>query len=100
MRTGFRPRTMQCNAPRSTTRRRRTCNDLQFFSCRAPPSFLICCLARDVGQKSKAVKARSKQENIMKNQLFGLAAGVAAALAFAGIAVAQEKVVNVYNWSD
>jgi putrescine transport system substrate-binding protein len=36
----------------------------------------------------------------MKKQLFGLAAGVAAALAFAGIAVAQEKVVNVYNWSD
>jgi putrescine transport system substrate-binding protein len=57
-------------------------------------------LERDVGQKSKAVKARSKQENIMKKQLFGLAAGVAAALAFAGIAVAQEKVVNVYNWSD
>jgi len=36
----------------------------------------------------------------MKKQLFGLAAGMAAVLVFAGVATAQEKVVNVYNWSD
>jgi putrescine transport system substrate-binding protein len=36
----------------------------------------------------------------MRKQLFGLAAGVAAVLTLAGVAAAQEKVVNVYNWSD
>src|SRR5688500_14674992 len=36
----------------------------------------------------------------MRKQLFGLAAGVAAALAMVGVAGAQERVVNVYNWSD
>ena len=36
----------------------------------------------------------------MKKQLFGLAASVAAAMVFAGVATAQERVVNVYNWSD
>ena len=36
----------------------------------------------------------------MKKQLFGLAASVAAALVLAGMATAQERVVNVYNWSD
>jgi len=36
----------------------------------------------------------------MKKQLFGLAAGVAAAIGLASAAFAQEKVVNVYNWSD
>ena len=36
----------------------------------------------------------------MRKQLFGLAAGVAATFLVAGVATAQEKVVNVYNWSD
>ncbi|MBX9456677.1 MAG: polyamine ABC transporter substrate-binding protein [Rhizobium sp.] len=36
----------------------------------------------------------------MRKQLFRLAAGVAATLALAGAASAQERVVNVYNWSD
>ena len=36
----------------------------------------------------------------MRKQLFGLAAGVTAVLALVGGAGAQERVVNVYNWSD
>jgi putrescine transport system substrate-binding protein len=36
----------------------------------------------------------------MRKQIFGLAAGVAAILTFAGAASAQERVVNVFNWSD
>ncbi|MER9952996.1 polyamine ABC transporter substrate-binding protein [Mesorhizobium sp. M0047] len=36
----------------------------------------------------------------MKKQLFGLVVTMTAALFSAGISLAQEKVVNVYNWSD
>jgi len=36
----------------------------------------------------------------MKKQLFGLVVTMTAALCSAGISLAQEKVVNVYNWSD
>jgi putrescine transport system substrate-binding protein len=52
---------------------------------------------RDINKKQFLT---GKQEKIMRKQLFGLAAGVAAALALAGVATAQERVVNVYNWSD
>jgi putrescine transport system substrate-binding protein len=52
---------------------------------------------RDINKKQSVT---GKQEKIMRKQLFGLAASVAAALALAGVATAQEKVVNVYNWSD
>jgi putrescine transport system substrate-binding protein len=52
---------------------------------------------RDVNKKQFLT---GKQEKIMRKQLFGLAAGVAAALAVTGVATAQERVVNVYNWSD
>jgi putrescine transport system substrate-binding protein len=52
---------------------------------------------RDINKKQFLT---GKQEKIMRKQLFGLAAGVAAALAVAGVATAQERVVNVYNWSD
>jgi putrescine transport system substrate-binding protein len=52
---------------------------------------------RDINKKQFLT---GKQENIMRKQLFGLAASVAAALALAGVATAQERVVNVYNWSD
>ncbi|TIS61868.1 MAG: polyamine ABC transporter substrate-binding protein [Mesorhizobium sp.] len=36
----------------------------------------------------------------MKKQLFGLAVTMTAVLFSAGVSLAQEKVVNVYNWSD
>ncbi|WP_192257678.1 polyamine ABC transporter substrate-binding protein [Mesorhizobium silamurunense] len=36
----------------------------------------------------------------MKKQLFGLAVTMTAALFSAGVSLAQDKVVNVYNWSD
>jgi putrescine transport system substrate-binding protein len=52
---------------------------------------------RDINKKQFLT---GKQEKIMRKQLFGLAAGVAAALAVTGVATAQERVVNVYNWSD
>ena len=41
-----------------------------------------------------------KQEIMMKKQLFGLAVTMAAALLLANPASAEDKVVNVYNWSD
>jgi len=36
----------------------------------------------------------------MKEQLFRLAVTMTAALCSAGVSLAQDKVVNVYNWSD
>jgi putrescine transport system substrate-binding protein len=36
----------------------------------------------------------------MKKQLFGLAVTMTAALIFSAPAKAEDKVVNVYNWSD
>jgi putrescine transport system substrate-binding protein len=36
----------------------------------------------------------------MKKQLFGLAVTMTAAIFSAGVSLAQDKVVNVYNWSD
>jgi putrescine transport system substrate-binding protein len=41
-----------------------------------------------------------KQEIMMKKQLFGLAVTMTAALLLASPASAEDKVVNVYNWSD
>jgi len=48
----------------------------------------------------KSISLPGKQEKIMRKQLFGLAASVAAALLLASASGAQERVVNVYNWSD
>ncbi|TGT02885.1 spermidine/putrescine ABC transporter substrate-binding protein PotF, partial [Mesorhizobium sp. M8A.F.Ca.ET.213.01.1.1] len=36
----------------------------------------------------------------MKKQLLGLAVTMTAVLFSAGVSLAEDKVVNVYNWSD
>ncbi len=71
-----------------------------FCACRLPKTFLVCLQNQRARRPRKRRRSKKKTGDIMRSTIARLAAGAVVFAFAAAPSFAQERVVNVYNWSD